>query len=386
MKSKIIFTVLLVLILIQPVLLILRSQDLFFSRTYHSRFNDLKKLYYSSQYMIKKNPAIIPDQTLEAFAAGAFIKGMNPILIVHDQPPLGRYITGLSIIFFDNENTITIFLFFSSLFGIFLVSRQIFKNAAYALLPVLIFANEPLMRLRLIYMPLLESVQLPFIIFSIYFFMRMIGGAKRSGLGQIYKWGIIVSVTLGFIISIRYFVLGGALLLSYLLFFVIKRRYKEALCFISVLPLSLVVLAFSYTRTIVESHSIIKPFSVQKYIFTYQSSKFIEIGTVWDLLFFNRWHTWWGDRSISPDPNWILVWPVSTILAMTLGIGGIFKKIKLSDRELVLFLWVCCYLVMLSVGYSSTRYFLPLLPFLYILAFSFIFRNKKIHGFFSKIK
>lgn len=202
-------------------------------------------------------------------------------------------------------------------------------------------------------------------------------------LGGFYSWAVLVSLTLGCVISIRFFVLGGALLLSFLLFFAIKRRYKEALYFCLTLPLALVVLAISYTRTIQESHSVIKPFSVQKYIYTYQSSKFIKLGTVWDLLLFNRWHTWWGSRSISSDSNWIIIWPISAVLTIVLGIAGILKKVRISDAELVVLLWVCCYLLMLSAGYSSTRYFLPLVPFLYILALSLLFRITMIKKVFT---
>lgn len=390
MKLKIIFVVLLAVIIARPLFIIFKNQNVFFKQTYHIRYQNLKTLYYGSQYMIKKNPGIIPDQDLEAFAGGAFLKGLNPILIVHDQPPLGRYITGLSILTFDNENTGIVFLFFTSLLGIFLISKKVLKNSLFALLPVAVFANEPLMLQKLTFTPLLEIIQLPFIIFAVYFFLKMVEGfqyskkKKTTDMGNFYRWACVVSFFLGCVISIRFFVLGGALLFSFILFFVLKRRLKESICFASTLPIALLVLGISYTKTIQESGSFIKPFSVQKYILSYQSSKFIMPGTVWDLLVFNRWHTWWGERTISSDSNWILFWPLSLISTGLLACLALIKKLQLQDAELVLLLWVGCYLLMLSFGYSSTRYFLPLVPFLYILTCALLFRLNAVKRFFTK--
>src|SRR5258706_7290029 len=106
MKNRIICGVLLILILIRPAWLIYQTRDKFFSPSYTKQYDGFRSAYYSSQYIKKVKPGIIPDETLEAFAAGTFLRGLNPILIVHDQPPLGRYILALSIILFDNVNTI----------------------------------------------------------------------------------------------------------------------------------------------------------------------------------------------------------------------------------------------------------------------------------------
>ncbi len=49
---------------------------------------------------------------------------------------------------------------------------------------------------------------------------------------------------------------------------------------------------------------------------------------------------------------------------------------------------IFAYAAMLSTGYTSTRYFLPLLPFMYILALSFILnlnQHYKIYKIFRKI-
>lgn len=378
MIRKLVLLLLFLAIVIRPTFEIIRNSNKFFDRSYEKRYETLKKQYYSSQYVVKKNSIILIDEGFEAFAGGAFLKGMNPILIVHDHPPLGRYIVSLSIIVFDNENTIIILLFFSSLLGTFLISKMILDNTIFSLLPVVIFSNESLIFSKIQFTPLPEIIQLPFIIFCLLFFMLYIKTKKM-------RYAVLTSLFLGCIISIRFFVLGGVLLFSFLIFFFLKRKLSEFLRFSITLPLSLFILYVSYVKSIQDSNSILEPLRIQKYILSYHGGKFIQFGTVWDLILFNRWHTWWGDRLISRDPNWNLFWPISIVLSSVLAVLGVIKKVKLKDTEIILILWSACYLIMLSAGSVSVRYFVPLLPFLYILSFALLYRIKAVQKFLKKI-
>lgn len=373
------YFILCILIFLRPIQLIYEQRHKFFSRGYINQYEPLRKAYQSSQYVKKENPGIIPDETFEAFVGGYLYKGGNPILVTHDQPPLGRYIIALSIFLFDNVHTNMIFLLFLSIGGIFLIAKSILKNTFLSLIPVAVFVNEPLFLSKLVYSPLLEPIQLPFIVLALYFFIR--GVSTKNSL----KWFILSAIMLGFVISTRFFVVGAMLVLGMLLYFFIKKHIdKKVLMFTLSLPLALVVLLFSYVRTIQDGYTIWQIFGVQKYIFFYHHSKFILPFSFWDLIFFNRWHTWWGDRSISSDYQWIIAWPIATILTLFLGILALLKKVKLSSTELVLIFWVLLYSLALSSGYTSTRYFLPLVPFLYILATAFLVRCFRI--LLSKIK
>lgn len=374
LRNKILFFLFTIIVIWRPVTL---GWSSLFENNYWLKYESLKKLYYNSQYVRKENPGIIPDHILESFAGGIFLKGLNPILIVHDQPPLGRYLISLSIALFNNTTTIPIFLLAISLVGVYLVAAQTLHNKFIALIPVAIFANEPLFIDKFNYLPLLEPIQLPFIVFSVYFFMK--GNTdKRNSL----IWLFFSVVMIGFVISIRYFVLGGALLVSffsYLLFSKSARQRFFAFCLFQ--PVALLILLLSYFRTFQSGYDLIKVLGIQKYIFTYHQSAFILPFSFWDLLLFNRWHTWWGTQAIATDPNWIIFWPFS-ILIITISLIYIFlNKIRLTGEEIIISLWIIFYTLMLSAGYTSTRYFLPLLPFLYILAFSLIL---KVLRLFSK--
>lgn len=371
-RKTLLFSILLLIIFIRPAQAVYRQKENLFTGGYSKRYETFRNLYYSSQYVKKQNPGIIPDNTLESFAAGAFLKGLNPILIVHDQPPLGRYIIALSIFLFDNPATIIASLMFASALGIFLLGKLAMNNTFAALIPVGIFVNEPLFLNKFEYAPLLEPIQLPFIIFALYFFTKGVLEKKY------FRWFVLTSLMLGFVISIKFFVLGAGLLLAMLLFFLWERRVdKKVILFLLSLPLSLVVLVLSYTRTLQSGYSIFQIFGIQKYILFYQQSKFILPFSFWDLFLFNRWHTWWGSKAISSDPQWIIFWPISLALTLVFLILVIFvrkKQMVFNSAEKIIFLWILVLCIMLSTGYTSTRYFLPLVPFLYILAVSFLAR------------
>ena len=361
------FAIFFLITIFQPFSALYEQRNLFFSEGYSKIYDYLKDSYSSSQYVTKKNPGIMPDQTLESFAGGAFLKGMNPILIIHDQPPMGRYILSLSILLFDNPNTIMVLLLFLSGLGVFLTAYLVLKNAAVAMLPFGVFVNEPLFLSKFFYTPLLEPIQLPFIIFALYFFIQ--GIIKKN----YTKWFILTSLMLGFVISIRFFILGAFLVLTMFVYFLMRKKIdRRFVVFILSLPIPILVLLASYFRTIQLGSSIFNIFSIQKYIFYYHRAQLSLPFSFWDLLLFNRWHTWWGARAITSDPQWIVIWPISAIFATAFSILAILKKITFSEPEKIIIIWIVLYSLFLSLGETSTRYFPPLLPFIYIIATSFL--------------
>lgn len=374
---KFLCLVILFVICSQPLLILYKERETFFYRGYENQYDSFKKAYYTSQYVQKVEPGVIPDQTLESFAGGAFLKGINPIYIVHDQPPMGRYILSLSILLFDNQNTIMVVMFFLAGLGIFLIARLILKNSLLAIIPLGIVINEPLYLNKFYNTPLLEPIQFPFIIFAIYFFMI---GAVKKDYG---KWFILTSLMLGFVISIRFFMLGFFLILAMALHFLIKKQFnKKFFIFVLVLPIAIFVLLASYIKTIQLGSPILHIFGIQKYIYNYHKIQLSLPFSFWDLFFFNKWHTWWGAREIISDSQWIILWPISAILSLIFILLGILKKILISDQEKIILIWIIVYSLFLSLGDTSTRYFTPLLPFLYIVATAFLvkvivkFKNK----------
>jgi len=372
-------TIFFILIFIRPASILFRNIDYFFAKEYNAQYELLKSVYYGSQYVKKDKPGIIPDETFESFVGGAFARGVNPILIVHEHPPLGRYIIGLSTILFDNAKTLILPCLFISIFGIFLIGKIILKKTIFALIPLGIFVNEPLFVSKLTIAPLLEPIQLPFIIFSLYFFIRGIESKKSL------PWFMATSLIVGAVASIRFFILGTALFISMFIYMILRKKLdKKVVQFVVSLPLSLIPLFASYTKTMIDGYSFLQILGVQKYIFVYHHSKIIVFFSFWDLLLFNRWHTWWGDRRILHEVHWIIAWPISAFLTYASLILVFLKKIKVSKERKFLFIWIIVYSLLLSIGTTTTRYFLPLLPFLYILGVDFLIKIYQLK--FSNLK
>lgn len=369
-RYKLFCVIFFLIAVIQPISIIYKERDTFFSKGYSQQYENFKRAYSTSQYVQKEEPGVIPDQTLESFAGGAFLRGVNPTSIIHDQPPTGRYMLSLSILLFDNANTIMVLLSFLSGLGVFLIARLVLKNTLLSLIPFVIFINEPLFLNKFYNTPLLEPIQLPFIIFSLYFFI--LGVTHKNYL----KWFMLTSIMLGFVISIRFFVLGIFLTLAMVLYFFIKKQFnRKFFMFLLILPIAIVVLLISYTRTIQLGSSIWNIFGIQKFIYTYHEAQLSLPFSFWDLILFNRWHTWWESREILSDEQWLMLWPISMISTLVFTLLGVLRKLVIEDAEKVIILWVIIYSIFLSLGDTSTRYFAPLLPFIYIIATSFLRRT-----------
>lgn len=354
--------------MLKPLAIVYEKRDVYFNNNYWKNYSSYKFSYENSQYVKKKNPQIIPDEVFESYAGGAFLKGLNPILITHDHPPLGRYIVSLSILLFQNESLIVIPFFVFSFIGIYLIARRCIGSNILAMVPIVILLNESLFLGKLRFTPLPEIFQFTFIVFSVYFFMKGISSKK-----PILNF-ILTSIFLGGVIATRVFALGGVLVFSFMVVLIIFER-KKIIPFLLTLPLSLVVLILSYFRTILLGASVIDVFGIQKYILAYHKSKFILPFSFWDLLLFNRWHTWWDGNKIISDTNWTIFWPVGLFSAVYLIAKNLFKKLEITKYEWVLIFWLGFYMLFLSMGYTSSRYFMPILPFLYILCVSLVYKK-----------
>lgn len=349
--------VLLTIVLVRPIGAVSQVWEKFSRPGYWQQYPDLAAAYGSSQYMVKNAPAIIPDETFEAFAGGYLARGGNPILITHDHPPLGRYFFAFSALAFDNVHTMTLILLIISTVFLFAITRMALGSMIWAILPVAVFINEPLFLEKLTYSPLPEVPQLFAV--TMYMFIFLLSVRLRHPLLGF----MVAALALGVLMSVRVFVIAGVMAAITVVFLFL--HYRQAIVtYLVSLPFSLCILLLTYWRTIADGMPLIKVMGVQKYILAYHQSKFVLPFTVWDLLIRNRWHTWWGDWSVSSDPHWIPVWPVAGISMMVYILMRHRLRGIRSDVDFIA-LWSLGYLLFLSLGYSSTRYFLILLPFLY---------------------
>lgn len=332
-----------------------------------------KTFYENSVYVKEKGGAWIADEILFAYAGWNYINGGSPILLNPENPPLGKYIVGLSIKLFNNEKIVVLVFSFLSLFSFFLLSHLFFGNKWLALLPVAIFSWERLFQEQLIFMPLMEVFALTFLNFSLYFFVKAQNDRR-------YFW--VSSLFLGALWATRPWMATVPLMAACLVFLVLQKDRSKIISWLVSLPAAVLVLLASYARLLAEGWSLYKVLSIQKWILWYHQSRLIELGSVWPLIYLNRWYVWWGDQPYLPMVQWNLFWPVFTTLALVfsaltfLKVAGLakfrLKNFAFEPKIIIVCLWVVFYLAFLSIGNVSSRYLFYLLPYGYLLGVYFV--------------
>ncbi len=320
-------------------------------------FYQLEKVFNQSQYRQKESPAIIPDETVFSYAAGAYLRGVDPIYINSEHTPLGKYFIALSILAFKNDKTIIIPAAILTLFALWLLGKLVLGDAALALIPVIIMSSEKLFLNQLRVTPLLDIIQLPFIFLSMYFFIKEDFRSKY--------W--FTALFLGIVVATKTIVPGLLLILSFCLYLILRKSIHNLVRFIAFLPISGLVFILSYSKTFLDGYTFWDFIGFQKWIFLYQKSRLIFPFSVWRLIFLNQWQTWWGDMRFLKAEDWQITWPVFTAFVLILLLLVFTRRFKLEAGALLLIIWFMVYSVFLSLGTVVSRFLLPFLPIAYIL-------------------
>jgi hypothetical protein len=327
----------------------------------------LEYVYQNSQY-VSKEPSLgfVPDEPINAYAGGAYIKGTSPILIAPDTPPLGRYLIGLSALLTNNENIANLLAGISTIVLLYLLGLQIFQKKLTALIPPLLVSFEVIFKNQLFYTPLLDLLQLPFLLLCFIFFNRAVESNPKKKL----VFFILANLALGAFISIKFFITGFTIIGAWLLVLILNRKDKQAtqnyLYLVLSLPLSLLVLLGSYFRVFLENHNLRQLFGIQKWVFLYHKSQLIHPFSVWFLIMANRWYVWFGDEPIISDPQWRVTWPIVLILSLITVVLYLLRKIPRKKEVEVILAWIVVYIAFLSVGQITSRYLVIYIPALYL--------------------
>lgn len=359
---KIIFVILLAVIIFNVGSTVWNLRTKYFSSDYWQRFPALKQTYLDSQYVNKHPVGWVPDEAINAYAGGAYIKGANPVFIAPDTPPLGRYSIGLSALIFNNESTVILFCEILSLILLYLLSYQVFKSKFLALAPPFFLSFESMFKNQLVYAPLLDIIQLVFLLSAFILFNQ----ALKSKKSLFYLF--LANVSLGCFISTKFFITGFTIIGAFYLVLFLKKDKKRLLQLTLTLPVSLIILLSSYIRVFAYGYTFNKFLGIQKWVFLYHKSQLILPFSIWPLILLNRWYVWYGNKPVITDAQWVITWPIVTIASIITVILGVLKKIKLNESLWVLIAWVALYFAFFSFGQIASRYFVILIPVLYVVA------------------
>jgi hypothetical protein len=326
---------------------------------YWKRYPELKKMYYDSIYANKKG-GFIPDEFVYSFAAGSLLKGVSPILVNPETPPLGKYLIGLSIIIFNNEHILTLFFGIASLFILYFIGKQVFSSSLLALLPVTLLSFEPLFLNQLKITPLLDIVQLFFLLCFFLFFN--IAHEKTKYL----RYFILANCMLGGFISVKYFGVGVTVFGAAIVVLLLRKEFKQIIYYVITSIIAPIILLAMYIQVLFSGYTLSAFLGIQKWIFFYNQGHVTKPFTFFPLFLINRWYAWWND-SILSDSEWQMTWPLSfVLLAFVLWTYYRYSSYRNKALDIVL-VWVVIYIGLLQIGYVSARYFVILLPPLFIV-------------------
>lgn len=356
---------------------ILQNKDKYFTQDYWNRYPALKQTYADSQYANKHPKGFTPDEVVYAYAGGAFILGAHPLLIIPDAPPLGKYLIGVSVLLFQNEHVIMIIAAVASLVLFYLLGKEILSSSVLALIPLFVYTSEPLFKNQLVYTPLFDLMQLCFLLGSFLAFNKGLLAKKKHWL-----FFLLASFLLGCFVSTKFFVSGITVIAAWYIVLILRKDKKRLLSLTATLPLIPIVLLASYARVFAFGYSLKELIGAQKWIFIYHQGQLVKPFSIWPLLMLNQWYVWWGDKPVLSDSQWIILWPIATICSAITIILYLTKKIARKTEIEVLMAWAVCYLLFFSIGQITVRYFIILLPVLYMVTMYgivMLFQKYKVH-------
>ena len=369
--EKIIFIALLGIIIFNISSTVWNLREKYFSANYWQSFPSLERTYLNSQYVNKHPVGWIPDETIEAYAGGAFIKGINPVYVLPDTPPLGKYLIGLSALLFNNENIVILFCAILSLLFMYILSYQIFGSKFLALAPPFFLSFEPIFKNQLVYAPLLDIIQLVFLLAAFIVFNKALISRKSL------LFLLLANVFVGLFISTKFFITGVVIEAAFYFVLFLRRDRRRLLELTFTFPIVVFILLFSYIRVFAFGYTFNKFLGIQKWIFLYHKSQLILPFSIWPLMLLNKWYVWYGSKPVISDPQWLITWPLITLLTIATAILSILRKIKVNENVWVLISWAVFYFALFSFGEITSRYFVILIPILYIIS---------IYGIYSLFK
>ena len=195
-----------------------------------------------------------------------------------------------------------------------------------------------------------------------YFFNKGLTGKKSLILFS------LASTFLGLYIATKFFITGFTIIAAWYIVLFFAKDKRKIINLTLTLPISLFILLFSYVRVFAFGYAFNKFLGIQKWVFLYHKSFIILPFSTWPLLLFNRWYVWFGNKPVITDGQWSVTWPVLTILSAATILLYLFKKFPKNKNIEILLVWPVVYMGFLSIGQADSRYFVILIPILYIVA------------------
>jgi predicted membrane-bound dolichyl-phosphate-mannose-protein mannosyltransferase len=324
----------------------------YFTRPFDPKF--FGDLYSKSQYVIgQKSIGGIGDDGLYAFAGYYYFFQIGDVSAVNfEHPPLGKYLIGLSIFLFRNENVISIFYFIMLLIGVYRLTQLLFNNKIISLLPVLFLTVDPQFLDHLIR----SQLDLPFtlfFLFAVYFFIKSLK-KKNDIFTSFFFWGCAFSTRFFPFLTVMYLFLFG-------IYFFYARKQLHLFILASFLIPTIYFLC--HISFFIYHPSLIEFLRHKKWMLSWYSGSVYSIGNVWRNIITGYYINPSG--KIVRNELWNILLPMCIFLSL---IPQKIKYMKNPPQLIVLGITLLYlgYVTILTTGVG--KFLMPILPLCYILA------------------
>lgn len=318
------------------------------------------KVYSQSQYVL--GPASkdgIGDDWLYAFAGYYYLfQGGDISSVNFEHPPLGKYLMGLSILFFGNENVINLIYFIFLLLFTYKISKLVNNSRFLASISVTILSFDPLFLDNLIR----SMLDLPFTLFfigGVYFYLMGLRISKYFYLSYLF-WGMAFST--------RFF---PAFVILYIFMTVILVKYQKSFLKQYILASFLVPIIYllSHSAFFIYHPSMIEFLRHKKWMLVWFTGTPVLYGNIWKNIFTGRYLDSTGQEAL--NNHWAVSIPVVVVSAMTN-----ISKSTLKLNNLLIIYGICLvYLIYLTILTGGLQKFLmPIFPLLCVLAVDHSYR------------
>lgn len=351
-KAPFVWWTLIFLITVRLVLFLAGNKQ-FFLRSFDPQFYG--DLYSKSQYVVgARSEGGIGDDGLYTFAGYYYLFQKGDVSAVNfEHPPLGKYLIGLSVLLFRNENIINIIYFLILLITTYKMGVLILKDKILSLLAGVILSFDPLFSDHL----LRSLLDLPFTVFfvlALYFFLRSFKNSKSLYLSMFF-WGAAFST--------RFFPFMIFIYLYLLIIILIYKRQHILVFLISslIIPVLYLIIHASY---FIYHPSIAEFLRHKKWMLAWFSGATAIFGNIWRNIFTG----YYLDTTfrLVKNQHWTVIVPFVVILSL-LPVKELFeKKYQLFMTVFGLSIIYIVYVTVLTDG--NQKFIMPIYPLLCIMA------------------
>ncbi|MCX7955771.1 MAG: glycosyltransferase family 39 protein, partial [Patescibacteria group bacterium] len=279
-----------------------------------------------------------------------------------EHPPLGKNLIGLFSLYLKNEYFFSIFSGLFALFSFYLLSQNFLKNKILSIILSLIIAFEPLFAANY-FSNNLDLLVFAFLNLYFYFIFKYLENKKIKNI-------IFLNILLGIIISVKFYLLALPIIASTLFYFLIKKDKRFIFFYLLTLPLTGIVLVLNYFQYFSKNHSFIDFLKLQKYIFVFHiqgREKALNLNfSIFELLFFGKYYP--NLKNWTFEKHYSIFWLIVSFFGY---LSLIFKKYFSPISS-----WIIFYTFFQMFSFTSAKYLIILLPFLYLSFFNLL--NQKI--------